>query len=51
MTSTMKAIRLHGKKDLRLDEIPIPEVKDGQVKVTKRPHSEPSVRKRGNESR
>jgi hypothetical protein len=30
----MKAIRLHGAKDLRLDNVPIPKVKTGQVKVT-----------------
>jgi threonine dehydrogenase-like Zn-dependent dehydrogenase len=33
MTSTMKALRFHGKRDLRLEDIPIPEVKEGQVKV------------------
>ena len=35
MAQTMKAVRLHGAKDLRLDEVPIPEVKPGQVKVCK----------------
>jgi hypothetical protein len=34
MAQTMKAVRLHGAKDLRLDDVPIPEVKIGQVKVT-----------------
>ncbi|KAF2668165.1 GroES-like protein [Microthyrium microscopicum] len=29
----MKALRFHGNKDLRLDDIPIPEVKKGYVKV------------------
>jgi 2-desacetyl-2-hydroxyethyl bacteriochlorophyllide A dehydrogenase len=30
---TMNALRFHGKHDLRFEEIPIPEVKAGQVKV------------------
>ncbi len=29
----MKAMRYHGKKDLRIDEIPIPEVKPGTVRI------------------
>jgi hypothetical protein len=34
MAQTMKALRFHGQKDLRFEDIPVPEVKDGQVKVT-----------------
>jgi hypothetical protein len=30
----MKALRFHGQKDLRYESVPIPEVKDGQVKVS-----------------
>ncbi|KAF2424398.1 hypothetical protein EJ08DRAFT_689569 [Tothia fuscella] len=33
MPSTMKALRFHGQKDLRLEEIPIPPVDKGKVKV------------------
>jgi threonine dehydrogenase-like Zn-dependent dehydrogenase len=33
MVETMKAVRFHGKNDLRYEDIPIPEVKKGQVKV------------------
>jgi threonine dehydrogenase-like Zn-dependent dehydrogenase len=33
MAETMKAVRFHGKNDLRYENIPIPEVKKGQVKV------------------
>ena len=33
MTATMNAVRFHGKHDLRYEEIPIPEVKPGQVKI------------------
>jgi len=33
MAETMKAVRFHGKNDLRYEDIPIPEVKKGQVKV------------------
>lgn len=33
MASTMKAIRYYGKKDLRYEDIPVPEVKKGEVKV------------------
>jgi threonine dehydrogenase-like Zn-dependent dehydrogenase len=32
--SLMKAVRYYGQKDLRVDEIPIPELKDDQVKVS-----------------
>jgi threonine dehydrogenase-like Zn-dependent dehydrogenase len=31
--TTMKALRFHGAKDLRLDSIPVPELKAGQVKM------------------
>lgn len=30
---SMNAVRFHGKHDLRYEEIPIPEVKPGQVKI------------------
>lgn len=30
---TMRALRFHGKKDIRLDQIPIPVTGKGQVKV------------------
>lgn len=33
MTETMKALRFHGKQDLRLEDVPVPAVKEGQVKV------------------
>jgi len=33
MAGTMKALRYHGRKDLRVDDIPIPECQPGQVKV------------------
>jgi len=33
MATTMNAVRFHGKHDLRYEEIPIPEVKPGQVKI------------------
>jgi len=33
MASTMKAVRYHGEKDLRYEDIAVPEVKKGQVKV------------------
>lgn len=33
MVSMMKAVRFHGQKDLRIEDIPVPEVKKGQVKV------------------
>lgn len=33
MASTMKAVRFHGRKDLRIEDIPVPEVKKGQVKL------------------
>jgi threonine dehydrogenase-like Zn-dependent dehydrogenase len=29
----MNAVRFHGKHDLRYEEIPIPDVKAGQVKI------------------
>ncbi|KAF7198206.1 Tannase, partial [Pseudocercospora fuligena] len=31
--ATMKALRYHGNKDIRLDEIPIPELRPGWVKI------------------
>jgi hypothetical protein len=34
MASTMKALRFHGKKDLRLEDIPLPPVDKGKVKVS-----------------
>jgi hypothetical protein len=34
MSPTMKALRFHGQKDLRYEDVPLPEVKDGQVKVS-----------------
>lgn len=33
MAATMNAVRFHGKHDLRYEEIPVPEVKPGQVKI------------------
>jgi len=33
MEATMKAVRLHGVEDLRLDDLPVPTVNAGQVKV------------------
>jgi hypothetical protein len=33
MASTMKAVVFHGKNDLRFEDVPIPAVKAGQVKV------------------
>jgi hypothetical protein len=30
----MKALRFHGAKDLRLDDVPIPALQDGYVKVS-----------------
>ncbi|KAF2460517.1 chaperonin 10-like protein [Lineolata rhizophorae] len=33
MVSTMKAVRFHGQKDLRLEDIPVPTLKKGFVKV------------------
>jgi threonine dehydrogenase-like Zn-dependent dehydrogenase len=33
MANTMKAVRFHGKKDLRYEDIPVPDVKKGQVKL------------------
>jgi len=33
MAETMKAVRFHGKGDLRYEDIPVPPVKKGQVKV------------------
>jgi threonine dehydrogenase-like Zn-dependent dehydrogenase len=35
MGSTMKAVVFHGKNDLRFEDVPIPDVKKGQVKVCK----------------
>jgi hypothetical protein len=35
MGATMKAVRFHGKGDLRYEHIPVPNVEKGQVKVTK----------------
>lgn len=29
----MKALRYHGNKDVRLDEIPVPELRSGYVKI------------------
>lgn len=29
----MKALRFHGNKDVRLDEIPIPDIRPGWVKI------------------
>ena len=33
MSSKMNAVRFHGQKDIRLDQIPIPQVKPGHVKI------------------
>lgn len=33
MSETMKALRFHGKKDLRLEQVPVPKCGPGQVKV------------------
>jgi len=33
MAETMKAVRFHGKGDLRYEEIPVPELKQGHVKI------------------
>ena len=33
MAETMNAVRFHGKQDIRLDRIPIPEVSAGKVKI------------------
>lgn len=33
MASNMKAVVFHGKNDLRFEDVPVPDVKDGQVKV------------------
>ncbi|KAK6349479.1 hypothetical protein TWF696_005763 [Orbilia brochopaga] len=33
MSGSMKALRFHGQKDLRVDAIPVPELQPGQVKV------------------
>ena len=33
MASKMKAVVFHGKSDLRYEEVQVPAVKDGQVKV------------------
>lgn len=33
MSSNMKAVVFHGKGDLKYEDVPIPPVKDGQVKV------------------
>lgn len=30
---TMKAVRFHGQRDLRLEDVPVPELKKGQVKL------------------
>jgi hypothetical protein len=30
---SMNAVRFHGKHDLRYEEIPIPDIKPGQVKI------------------
>ncbi|KAL2444020.1 (R,R)-butanediol dehydrogenase [Exophiala dermatitidis] len=30
---TMNAVRFHGQRDIRLDQIPVPTVKEGQVKI------------------
>lgn len=35
---TMKAVRFHGQRDLRLEDIPEPQVGQGQVKVSKAQH-------------
>lgn len=32
--STMNAVRFHGQRDIRLDQIPIPQVKPGHVKIS-----------------
>lgn len=32
-TKTMKALRFHGQRDIRLDEIPVPELSAGKVKI------------------
>jgi hypothetical protein len=39
MAPTMKAVRYHGKNDLRYEDIPIPPVEKGQVKVLAYLHS------------
>jgi threonine dehydrogenase-like Zn-dependent dehydrogenase len=31
--ATMKAVRFHGQHDLRYEDIPVPTVKKGQVKI------------------
>jgi threonine dehydrogenase-like Zn-dependent dehydrogenase len=31
--ATMRALRYHGAKDLRVEDLPVPAVKPGQVKV------------------
>lgn len=33
MASNMKAVVFHGKNDLRFEDVPVPDVKDGQVKI------------------
>jgi hypothetical protein len=32
MASSMKAVRFHAAKDIRVDEVPVPQVKKGWVK-------------------
>lgn len=34
-TKTMKAVRFHGQRDLRLEDIPEPQVGKGQIKVSR----------------